>query len=549
MKKISLLLSLFLLVFCNPAKVGAQCTEPPTPKVLLVGDSWAWFMNTGGTINAVFDTWGYSNYTFVSNSVISENGAQTDDFMKADKQAEILDQLTINPSIEVVHLSIGGNDFLGDWHVSFSQAQTDSLTNNVFGRLDSVIRFIKTCRPDVKIFWSGYVYPNFGEVLNDFFNPSSHPFYGTWHDMGDPTFIQLNSLLNEISDQFDSIYANDPRVEFVPCTGLMQYLYGQTTQMSVPPSGTYAAFTQPLPYGDPNFPSPKPALNDYGFTKDCYHLAPNAYKAFFAYHTQKFYHKYLMDDFFALSENNSQTGSVSSQGALSDSLVIGESAGEQFAAVLSFNTAGMADTTLAKASLFLRRKGLTGSNAATGTFEVKIKSGNLGTTVNVEAADFSASADASGNACKFGSFAANGDWVRLDLPVQALQHINKAGTTQFVVSIPGANGGKVTYYNSTDPDFAPVLNLKYGETPSAIGEVASNIAISVYPNPANGLVTINAEGEVLSTEVRNTLGQVVLTPAVKQNTVDVSTLPTGAYVLYVNTAKGAGSQKIMVEKK
>jgi hypothetical protein len=547
MKKLSLFLFLFSFLFYS-GNIGAQCNEPPSTKVLLVGDSWAWFMNTNSTINTVFDTWGFSNYTYVTSALIAENGAETDDFMKADKQAEILDQLTINPSIKVVHLSIGGNDFLGDWNRNFTQGQTDSLTNNVFVRLDSVIRFIKSCRPDVKIFWAGYVYPNFGEVINDFFAPSSHPFYGTWHDMGDPDFIEINSLLNEISVKFDSIYANDPRIEFVPCTGLMQYLYGQPTQMSVPPSGTYAPFTKPLPWGDPAYPSPKPAMNDYGFTKDCFHLSPAAYKAFFNYHTQKFYHKYLMDDFYALAAG-SQSGSVSSQGNVSATPFLGEGSGEQFATVLSFNTSGMADTTLSKASLFLRRKALTGANPVSGNIQVQVKNGNFGATANVEAADFTASGDASGDACKFGAYAADGDWVRLDLPAQLLPFITNAGTTQFVVTAPGATGGKVEYYDSNDPDFAPVLNLKYGQEPSAIGEVTNNVSVAVYPNPASGIVTIKTDAEVRSIEVRNTMGQVVLTPAVNNNTFDVAALPTGAYVVYAKTNKGVGSQKIMVEKK
>jgi len=92
----------------------SQCTETNQPKVLLVGDSWAWFMNTESTINNVFKAWGFSNYKFISNATLAVNGAQTDDFMKPGAQAEILNQLTNNPSIEVVHLSIGGNDFLGD---------------------------------------------------------------------------------------------------------------------------------------------------------------------------------------------------------------------------------------------------------------------------------------------------------------------------------------------------------------------------------------------------------------------------------------------------
>ena len=145
-----IILLLFFLSF-SFGKTFSQCTETAVPKVLLVGDSWAWYMNTDGTINTVLKTWGHSNYKFVSNGTLAENGADTRDFITTVKKDEILNQLTLNPSIEAVHLSIGGNDFLGDWNVSMTQAQTDSLTDGVFVRLDSIIRFIRSCKPGIKI--------------------------------------------------------------------------------------------------------------------------------------------------------------------------------------------------------------------------------------------------------------------------------------------------------------------------------------------------------------------------------------------------------------
>src|SRR5687768_14482804 len=114
MYRIVLLSFVFCISFGN---TFSQCTETAVPKVLLVGDSWAAYMHTDRTINDVLKTWGHSNYKYVSNSTLSVNGADTKDFVQQSKLDEILNQLTLNPSIEVVHLSIGGNDFLGDWNV------------------------------------------------------------------------------------------------------------------------------------------------------------------------------------------------------------------------------------------------------------------------------------------------------------------------------------------------------------------------------------------------------------------------------------------------
>lgn len=543
MKKLYLLL---LAVFVTALQVNSQCTETPKAKVLLVGDSWAWFMSTESTINNVFKTWGFSNYKFVSNSTLAVNGAETDDVMQASTEAEILNQLTNNPSIEVVHLSIGGNDFLGDWNVNMTQQETDTLMYHVFDRLDSIVRFIKSCKPGIRILWSGYVYTNFEEVIN---GPggigSSNQFYGTWQGMGFPTALQLNTLQNNQSVQMSAYAAADPQVEYVEANGLMQYLYGQTTPLGVAPGGTYAPFTAPMPQGFPNYPSPQTVMRDYIVFKDCFHVSTQGYKDLVSYQTQKFYHKFLMDDLYLLSANNNETGTVSSQGNVDTTLALGKASGEDFATVLSFNTASMADTTLEKASLFLRRKSLTGTNPLSGSLQVTVKNGTLGNTANVEAADFNAIGDASGTPCQFGSIANNNDWVRLDLPAQLLQHIKNAANTQFIVSAPGA-AGKVTFYNSSDPDFAPVLNLKYGQTPTGINEVASEISFTVFPNPTTGLLNIDTKGEnIRSVEITNPLGQVVLHTTPQNNTVDITALSAGMYSLTITTANAVSTKRIL----
>lgn len=544
--KQKLLLFFFLTLLAG--RGYSQCYENDEPKVLLVGDSWAWFMLVDSTFSQVFDRWGMSNYTFSSNATIAENGAETDDFQKADKQAEIINQLNANPSIKAIHLSIGGNDFLGDWNVSLSQGAVDTLVRAVADRLDSVVRFLKSTKPDIKIMLSGYVYPNFEEVIHDAGALSTnHPFYGTWSGMGFPTFAQINGLLNMESDSLE-IYANkDPQVEYVKATGLMQYLHGQTSPLGVPPGGTYPPFTVPMPFGDSTYPSPKTMMRDYGIFKDCFHLSPAGYRDLIGYQFQKFYHKFMMDDLYLLSENNTQTGTVSSAGATNSTLSLGESSGEQFASVLSFNTTTMADTTLAKASIFLCRQSLTGSNPLTGPLQVKVKNGSFGTTVDVEAADFSATGDATDAPCQFGRNDNDGYWIRLDLPTSILHHITNAAPTQFVVSAPGFTGGKVDFKNSSDPEFAPVLNLKYGEYPSGIKET-ENKQFSIYPNPTSGLLNIVAGNELITqVEISNLMGQVVLQPTYNNGSINIQALSSGMYLLNITTKTGKTSQRFVKE--
>ncbi len=543
MKKTILLL--FVLSF-SFTKMYSQCTEVSEPKILLCGDSWAWYMNTEATINSVLKKWGFSNYTYVSNATLSVNGAQTDDMIKPACEAEIVNQLNLHPSIEAVDLSIGGNDFLGGWDTTFTQGHTDTLAAEVFVRLDSIIRFIQAAKPGIKILWSGYCYTNFKEVITNFAFPTQHPFYSTWSGMKFPDFIQINTMQNYISTKIDDYCATHPGVYYYNANGLMQYMVGQTSplQGGVQPGGTYAPFTAPIELGFPTYPSPVSTMRDYlGIAKDCYHLSTQGYKDLVGYQTQKYFHKLLMDDLYLLADST-QSGTVSMSGNVTDSLLLGDAGSDPLATVLSFNTTAMADTTLSKASLFLRRANLTGTNPVGNSIVVKVKNGNFGTTVNVEAADYTAPDDANGSPCLFGSNAATGDWVRLDLPASILSHINHTSTTQFIITSPGASG-KTTFSGTKDPDFAPVLNLVYYNPALAVNEINKEKEFLIYPNPTSGLLTIEKGAETIThLEVCNLLGEIVLVPNAQQNTINLSSLSKGMYMLNITTKNGKTSQRV-----
>lgn len=286
-------------------------------------------------------------------------------------------------------------------------------------------------------------------------------------------------------------------------------------------------------------------MRDYLLTKDCFHLSPQGYADFVSYQMQKFYQKFFMDDAYFLTNNNTETGSVSSTGNLSDTLFVGGSSGEQFSTILSFNTTTMLDTTLAKASIFLRRQDLSGANPISNNLEVKVKNGNFGTTASIEAVDLTSTADAQGTPCLFGSNDGNGSWIRLDLPGSILQHITPNAPTQFIISAPGFTTGKLYFNNATDPDFAPVLNLVYGQF-SGVNELATEI-FSIYPNPTNSTLTIKTDGTPIKhLAVVDVLGKKVSQPNLKADgTIDVSMLPSGMYILNLTTDKGSASQRFV----
>jgi lysophospholipase L1-like esterase len=522
-----------------------QCAETAQNKVLLVGDSWAFFMGVDQTINEVLSKWGHSGYQYYTNLTLAENGAETDDFLGMDKQAEIADRLLNDPGIKVVHLSIGGNDVLGDWHVSFTPEQTDSLRQAVFDRLHQVITFILGVRPDIHVLWSGYMYPNFEEVIEDLAPLQTiHPFYGTWQDMGFPSFAQLNNILNDFSALLEAYADTTDRVSFVSATGLMQYTFGQNSALGVPPGGSYPSGTAPLPLGYLDYPSPKSSMRNYGLTRDCFHLSASGYLEMIDLHTRKFYHKFLMDDQYLFS-SGTQDGSVSSLGAVSGTLQLGTSGSEQFATVLTFATTDMQQSIVDGASIFLRRSGLSGDNPLGGPLDVKVKSGAFGTGFELEAVDYFAAPDASGTACRFGSNGGDGHWIRLDLPEEMLPYLSQTTATQFIISAPGFTQGVVTFSDASDPELAPVLNLRFGELATATEPTAKDNTHAVFPNPTDGHLYLNTTGEqVIDVQMFDMLGLMVLQRNAPGTMLDLSALPAGHYLLHMRTNKGRTIQRI-----
>ncbi|MBK9176917.1 MAG: T9SS type A sorting domain-containing protein [Flavobacteriales bacterium] len=525
--------------------VAAQCAETDERRVLLVGDSWAFFMGVDQTINTVLERWGHSNAIFHTNLTLAENGAETDDFLGAEKQAEIQAQIDANPSIKVVHLSIGGNDVLGDWHVSFTQQQTDSLRAAVAARLLQVIEFIKGTRPDIHILWSGYVYPNFGEVIESIAPLQSiHPFYDTWADMGFPDFAQLNTILNEFSASVEAYCATDPRVDFVPCTGLMQHTFGQDAPLGVPPSGSYAPFVAPLPQGFIDYPSPQSSMRSYGIFLDCFHLSAGGYRDMIDYHARKFYHKFLMHDHWALSEGGTHDGSITSTGSVSNALTLGEQDGVRHATMLSFNLDAVQGNVTSAASLFLRRSSLTGSNPLEGAIRVAVK-GTFGGSPELDALDYIDAAAAEEQACRFGDSDGNARWIRLDLPEALLPFIT-AGTVQFRITAPDALGGLVTFTDASDPELASVLDLTFGELTTPVPDPQmSTDALRIYPNPTEGPLMIDARpGQIQSLELSDQLGRIVWRSA-SFTSMDLSELPRGAYLLRIETTHGSTVERVV----
>lgn len=534
MKKLALLL---ILTTTSLVQVFGQCSEDEKQRVMLIGDSWAFFMNADGTFDNVLDHWGHSNYSYLSNPDIAVSGARSEDFLVESRMTEIQNQLESNPDLRAVHISLGGNDFLGEWNVDFTEEETEALGDETFDEVLTLMDFIREIRPDIQIVYSGYMYANFAEIINDVAPfEEDHPFYGNWEEMGFPTFEQINTLLSDFSDRIYELSLEDDQMTFINTPALMQHIYGQEIPLGVDPGGSYPPLFQPLPYGDITYPSPKESMRDYGLFRDCFHLSEEGFFNMIDYQTQKFYHKFLMDDHYLLSEIAAETGSVSTGGDISSTPGFGDNDSELMSTVLSFNTTEIADTVVTGASIFLRRDSLLASNPLGEEVELRMVSGNFGASSDIETADYSDEGDISGMACVFGMNEEDTDWVRIDLPESFFPLITNSDITQFMLVPEEGVGGALFFAGSTDSDFAPVLNLKYKSDFVGLTELKNESTLMVFPNPVQHWLQVYLpDTEIEETQIIDLQGKIVLSEVGDIQQINVENLEIGNYLIRIRT--------------
>lgn len=80
---------------------------------------------------------------------------------------------------------------------------------------------------------------------------------------------------------------------------------------------------------------------------------------------------------------------------------------------------------------------------------------------------------------------------------------------------------------------------------NSIANINQNIAVSVYPNPANNTLNIRSAVPAISVMVYNTLGEEVLQTSTAIEALDIAALNSGLYSIHLKTAEGTAIRKFI----
>ncbi|MBI3502975.1 MAG: T9SS type A sorting domain-containing protein [Bacteroidetes bacterium] len=86
---------------------------------------------------------------------------------------------------------------------------------------------------------------------------------------------------------------------------------------------------------------------------------------------------------------------------------------------------------------------------------------------------------------------------------------------------------------------------------SGIDELSFENIISIYPNPTNGIFSIQSSEKISSIEIYSVLGEKIYSSTHQLNnsiTLDLSAKPNGIYFLQLRTEQGTATKKIIIQK-
>ena len=241
MKRIVMRFSvLFLCLVFFTVSVQSQVT----PRILLVGDSWPDIMWNERSFQKVLDQSGLSQFE-EKGSVTSISGTTAQQWIQPAYLHSINDEMEKYPTIDIVCLWIGGNDFVPSIKASDTKQQIDNLKANILNNISTIADHVLSIRSDIRLLLVDYDY--LAVALPGF------------------SFAEINQIINVFAKQKLELTEIKDRMFYLSNFGLMQHTYGVPNQYAAGelPAPGGPPNHDPIGGGDPNYGSPASAYRDF----------------------------------------------------------------------------------------------------------------------------------------------------------------------------------------------------------------------------------------------------------------------------------------------
>ncbi len=252
----------FVVVLCCLGALGlaSPCwsQEALTPRVLLVGDSWSAVPQAFGTFQTVFPEYPGLEHVRSLGFRSAVVAMRTHEFLEPTMMGIVAEELALYPTIDIVHMSLGGNDLLyGAWNAGMTYEQEQTLFESWVANIETGIDFILSQRPDIRIGLCGYTFAH--------------------HEKSGVSIQRMNEALAHLEAVKRDLALGKDRVFYIHNLGLMQYHFGipdadpPILPGTVPYPGGYPDY-DPMPGGDITNYAPLEALvdNDIHLTAEGY---------------------------------------------------------------------------------------------------------------------------------------------------------------------------------------------------------------------------------------------------------------------------------------
>jgi len=301
------------VVFLSLLLVGiASFSHSATLRILIVGDSWAEIVWNDSIWPYVLNYYGLGQWS-VQGDKVAIGGTTAEHF--ADdwpnprdnnnpvRTYSLYNAIMNNPTIDMVHLSLGGNDLLWKWKNGMQPQPGPN--NDVFDEIETdlatVVDYILSLRPDIKVGLIDYDFINIWELALAG-NQSAMLMQA---NLNNPSPSELNSAFVELGWRKRNIASTRNRVAYIHNFGLQHYRHGHPGFWDAGPvyRPPFASNTSPIPGDPPNYipfpgglieyPTARAALANNG--NDPIHLNTTGYRDLCGHALYQFFASWLID--------------------------------------------------------------------------------------------------------------------------------------------------------------------------------------------------------------------------------------------------------------